>query len=139
MPQFNEESLDFSYSGIKAGAIRLAREHGISATGDPQRSPISAPRFRTRSSISSSTGSKRVWAASRRPEADGSRRSPAAWRRTAVCASGSRRGAEKHGVIVRLPEKRYCTDNAAMIAFAGLQKRDGAIDPRRVSARSRIA
>jgi tRNA A37 threonylcarbamoyltransferase TsaD len=40
--------------------------------------------------------------------------------------------------MVRLPEKRYCTDNAAMIAFAGLQK-GNAGDPRRVAARSRIA
>ena len=46
---------------------------------------------------------------------------------------------EQHGVMVRLPEKRYCTDNAAMIAFAGLQKRSEAGDPRRVTARSRIA
>ena len=43
------------------------------------------------------------------------------------------------GVTVRLPENRYCTDNAAMIAFAALQKPDGAVDPRRVTARSRIA
>src|SRR5688572_23759832 len=34
VPQFKEESLDFSYSGIKAGAIRLAREHGIRVEGD---------------------------------------------------------------------------------------------------------
>ncbi|HEX2060859.1 MAG TPA: tRNA (adenosine(37)-N6)-threonylcarbamoyltransferase complex transferase subunit TsaD, partial [Thermoanaerobaculia bacterium] len=34
VPQFKDESLDFSYSGIKAGAIRLAREHGIRAGGD---------------------------------------------------------------------------------------------------------
>jgi len=33
---------------------------------------------------------------------------------------------------------RLCTDNAAMIAFAGLQKPDDAQDPRRVTARSRI-
>ena len=46
--------------------------------------------------------------------------------------------AEKRGVIVRLPEKRYCTDNAAMIAFAALQKPADATDPRRVSARSRV-
>jgi len=45
---------------------------------------------------------------------------------------------EAHGLIVRLPEKRYCTDNAAMIAFAGLQKGSPS-DPRRVAARSRIA
>jgi tRNA A37 threonylcarbamoyltransferase TsaD len=44
----------------------------------------------------------------------------------------------RRGVTVRLPEKRYCTDNAAMIAFAGLQK-GNAGDPRRVEARSRIA
>jgi N6-L-threonylcarbamoyladenine synthase len=43
------------------------------------------------------------------------------------------------GVIVRLPEKGYCTDNAAMIAFAGLQRIAEATDPRRVTARSRIA
>jgi N6-L-threonylcarbamoyladenine synthase len=45
---------------------------------------------------------------------------------------------EAHGLIVRLPEKRYCTDNAAMIAFAGLRKGSPS-DPRRVAARSRIA
>jgi N6-L-threonylcarbamoyladenine synthase len=45
-------------------------------------------------------------------------------------------GSER-GVTVRLPEKRYCTDNAAMIAFAGLQKGNGG-DPRRVAARSRV-
>src|SRR5947208_3371512 len=36
IPQFKEESLDFSYSGIKAGAIRLAREHQIHVNGDPK-------------------------------------------------------------------------------------------------------
>jgi N6-L-threonylcarbamoyladenine synthase len=45
---------------------------------------------------------------------------------------------EKHRVTVRLPEKVFCTDNAAMIAFAGLQKRSEWTDPRRVTARSRI-
>src|SRR5256714_8429121 len=36
MPQFKDDSADFSYSGIKAGAIRLAREHRISVDGDPR-------------------------------------------------------------------------------------------------------
>ena len=45
----------------------------------------------------------------------------------------------ERGLIVRLPEKRYCTDNAAMIAFAGLQGSAVPTDPRRVTARSRIA
>src|SRR5204862_4976211 len=34
--QFKDESLDFSYSGVKAGAIRLAREMGVRADGDPR-------------------------------------------------------------------------------------------------------
>ena len=46
---------------------------------------------------------------------------------------------ERSPVPVLLPALRYCTDNAAMIAFAAMQKSDGAIDPRRVTARSRIA
>src|ERR1051326_9215603 len=36
VPQFKDESADFSYSGIKAGAIRLAREQNINIGGDPQ-------------------------------------------------------------------------------------------------------
>ena len=46
-------------------------------------------------------------------------------------------GSER-GLIVRLPEKRYCTDNAAMIGFAALQRESSATDPRRVTARSRV-
>src|SRR3954469_13387156 len=36
VPQFKDDSLDFSYSGIKAAAIRMAREHGISTSADPK-------------------------------------------------------------------------------------------------------
>jgi len=45
---------------------------------------------------------------------------------------------KQHNVTIRLPEKVFCTDNAAMIAFAGLQKESEWTDPRRVTARSRI-
>jgi len=45
----------------------------------------------------------------------------------------------RHEVTVRLAEKRFCTDNAAMIAFAALQKRSDAGDPRLVTAHSRMA
>ncbi|MFZ2490293.1 MAG: tRNA (adenosine(37)-N6)-threonylcarbamoyltransferase complex transferase subunit TsaD, partial [Thermoanaerobaculia bacterium] len=44
---------------------------------------------------------------------------------------------ESRGIAIRLPEKRYCTDNAAMIAFAGL-RRGTPGDPRRVVAKSRV-
>src|SRR5947209_11571632 len=36
VPQFKDASADFSYSGIKASAIRLARAEGIHADGDPR-------------------------------------------------------------------------------------------------------
>jgi N6-L-threonylcarbamoyladenine synthase len=46
---------------------------------------------------------------------------------------------EEHGVPVHLPERAYTTDNAAMIAWAGLLRyqRMGAQDPASVQARSR--
>src|SRR2546430_1095191 len=34
MPQFKDDSIDFSYSGIKAGAIRTARQQHVSVSGD---------------------------------------------------------------------------------------------------------
>src|SRR2546428_11847880 len=34
VPQFKDDSVDFSYSGIKAGAIRIAREERIRVDGD---------------------------------------------------------------------------------------------------------
>ena len=135
--QFKDESLDFSYSGIKAGAIRLAREHGISANGDPQALADFCATFQNALIAQLFDRLDSVWARLETPKptemaiAGG------------VAANGVIREriaewGERHGVVVRLPEKRYCTDNAAMIAFAGLQKGSPA-DPRRVTARSRIA
>jgi N6-L-threonylcarbamoyladenine synthase len=137
MPHFKEESLDFSYSGIKAGAIRLAREHDISASGDAKSLADFCATFQD-ALIAQLID-----------------RLDAVWRRIAdpkpseiaiaggVAANGVLRdrivqwGSER-GLIVRLPEKRYCTDNAAMIGFAALQREASASDPRRVTARSRV-
>ena len=135
--QFKDESLDFSYSGIKAGAIRLAREHGISVNGDPQLLADFCATFQAALVAQLFDRLESVW---KRLEGDRPTEVAIAG---GVAANGAVRarletwGAEK-GVIVRLPEKRFCTDNAAMIAFAGLQK-GGAVDPRRVPARSRVA
>src|SRR5436190_9224659 len=138
MPQFKDDSIDFSYSGIKAGAIRMAREHHVSVGGDAQILADFCATFQEALIDQLFDRLEAVW-----PRLGMPMPSEVAVA-GGVAANGALRermlawGAAR-GVMVRLPEKRYCTDNAAMIAFAALQKSDGAIDPRRVTARSRIA
>ncbi|HVR38174.1 MAG TPA: tRNA (adenosine(37)-N6)-threonylcarbamoyltransferase complex transferase subunit TsaD [Thermoanaerobaculia bacterium] len=138
VPQFKkDQTLDFSYSGIKAGAIRLAREHGVRIDGDAQLLADFCATFQDALIAQLFDRLEAVWSRLDSPKptelaiAGG------------VAANGVLRErivvwGEQRRLIVRLPEKRYCTDNAAMIAFAGL-KRGQAGDPRRVAARSRIA
>jgi N6-L-threonylcarbamoyladenine synthase len=136
VPQFKDESLDFSYSGIKAGAIRLAREHGIRADGDPAAMADFCATFQDALFAQIFNRLDTVW--SRFDDPKPTEMAMAG----GVAANGVLREriiewGGRQGVVVRLPEKRYCTDNAAMIAFAGLRK--GSLsDPRRVAARSRI-
>ena len=136
VPQFRDESLDFSYSGLKAASIRLARQHAITAEGDAALLADFCATFQEALSAQLFDRLHSVWATLAAPLptevaiAGG------------VAANGLIREklvewGRDRGVLVRLPEKRYCTDNAAMIAFAGLQK-GNASDPRRVTARSRI-
>jgi N6-L-threonylcarbamoyladenine synthase len=137
MPQFNDRSIDFSYSGIKAGAIRLAREHDISATGDLRLLADFCATFQDALIDQLFDRLDAVWKRLDQPKPDEVALAGG------VAANGSLRDriagwGRQHGVLVRVPEKRYCTDNAAMIAFAAGHKRDGATDPRRVSARSRV-
>jgi len=137
MPQFKDESLDFSYSGLKAGAIRLAREKGISVDGDPQALAEFCATFQDALIAQLFDRLDTVWSRIESPTpAEVAMAGGVAANgvlRERILAWGSGRG-----VVVRVPEKRYCTDNAAMIAFAGLQKGEES-DPRRVVARSRIA
>ena len=138
VPRFTEASLDFSYSGIKAGAIRLAREHAIHAeTGDPQVLADFCATFQDALFAQLFDRIEAVWAKLESPKPTEVAMAGG------VAANGVLRerilawGAERN-LTIRVPEKRYCTDNAAMIAFAGLQKGTPS-DPRRVTARSRIA
>ncbi len=140
VPQFKDESLDFSYSGIKAGAIRLAREHGISVEGDTAALADFCATFQDALIAQLFDRLEAVWARLD-PGTDEPKPSEVAIA-GGVAANGVLRErmqawGEARGIIVRLPEKRYCTDNAAMIAFAALQKGTES-DPRRVVARSRI-
>jgi N6-L-threonylcarbamoyladenine synthase len=136
VPQFKDDSADFSYSGIKAGAIRLAREHGIRVDGDAQSIADFCATFQDALVAQLFDRLDKVWDTLEAPKPT----------EVAIAGGVAANGVireriqawgERHGVIVRLPEKRYCTDNAAMIAFAGLQKGNAA-DPRRVTARSRF-
>ncbi|HEU4523310.1 MAG TPA: tRNA (adenosine(37)-N6)-threonylcarbamoyltransferase complex transferase subunit TsaD, partial [Thermoanaerobaculia bacterium] len=137
VPQFKDESLDFSYSGIKAGAIRLAREHDVKAGGDARVLADFCATFQDALFAQLFDRLDSAWSRLQNPEP----------REIAIAGGVAANGVlrermqewgRSRGVIVRLPEKRYCTDNAAMIAFAGLQRRDQAADPRRVVARSRV-
>ncbi len=139
VPQFKDDSADFSYSGIKAGAIRLAREHNISVEGDPQALADFCATFQD--ALIAQLFDRLEVIHSRLPTHD-SRLTELAIA-GGVAANGVLRErmlewGKTRAVTVRLPEKRYCTDNAAMIAFAGLQRENSAVDPRRVVARSRI-
>ncbi|HEV7240473.1 MAG TPA: tRNA (adenosine(37)-N6)-threonylcarbamoyltransferase complex transferase subunit TsaD [Thermoanaerobaculia bacterium] len=136
VPQFKDDSLDFSYSGIKSGAIRLAREHGIRADGDARALADFCATFQDALIAQLFDRLDVVWSRLESP------RPTEVAIAGGVAANGVLREriqawGESRGVIVRLPEKRYCTDNAAMIAFAGMQK-GNASDPRRVVTRSRI-
>jgi N6-L-threonylcarbamoyladenine synthase len=137
IPQFKDVSLDFSYSGIKASAIRFAREYGVRADGDAKLIGDFCATFQDALFAQLFDRLDAVWSRIDDPK-------PA---EVAIAGGVAANGVlrerigewgRKRGVIVRLPEKRYCTDNAAMIAFAGLQREADSTDPKRVVARSRI-
>lgn len=136
VPKFRDGSLDFSYSGIKAGAIRHAREARVSADGEPAVLADFCATFQDALIAQLLDRLDAVWASLEQPR-------PAEIAISGgVAANGVLRErllawGQTRGLIARVPEKRYCTDNAAMIAFAGLQKRNSG-DPRRVVVRSRI-
>src|SRR5437867_540787 len=138
VPQFKDDSLDFSYSGIKASAIRIARDQGIRAEGDPRLLADFCATFQDALLAQLFDRLDAIWSTLRRllpteVAIAGGVAANGALRDKIVAWGGER------GVIVRLPEKLYCTDNAAMIAFAAMRSSMDVTDPRRVTARSRIA
>jgi len=140
IPQFKEESLDFSYSGVKASAIRFAREYGVRADADPQLIADFCATFQDALIAQLFDRLDAVWARMRasREVMPGEVAVAGGVAANGVLRERMQKWGDGHSVIVRLPEKAYCTDNAAMIAFAGLQKASEWSDPRRVTARSRI-
>jgi N6-L-threonylcarbamoyladenine synthase len=139
IPQFKEESVDFSYSGIKAAAIRMAREHHIHLDGDRALLSDFCATFQDALIAQLFDRLDRIWSVTQQESPRPAELAIAG----GVAANGVLRAraeewGKRHDLIVRLPDRQFCTDNAAMIAFAGLQKPEGRVDPRRVAVRSRV-
>lgn len=122
IPQFKDDSADFSFSGLKATAIRVAREQGLANSAATESQELSDFCASFQKAIGDQILDRltRLW--TQGPEC------PAE-----LCFAGGvaannslrARVAEwcaVRGVTPRIAQRRYCTDNAAMIAFAGLQK-----------------
>jgi N6-L-threonylcarbamoyladenine synthase len=143
LPRFKDGSVDFSFSGLKAGAIRHARAQGLegavgaseSATGLADlcagfQDAIVAQLVDRLSAVWDEVGS-------------GEGRPTEVTIAGGVAANGALREAisawgEERGVAVRLPEKVFCTDNAAMIAFAAMNFGVPAAETSRIPASSRM-
>ena len=113
-------ALDFSYSGLKTAvrrhvAARQASGHGCHRVA---KWPTSARASSASSSSRSSTGCSRRRGRSAPPVSA----SPAACRPTAGCARMRWREGEASGLPVFVPSLALSTDNAAMIAAAGLRR-----------------
>ena len=140
--RFKDGSLDFSFSGLKASAIRLARSEGLEGAAAHGVSPELADfcagfqKAIVGQLVDRLDGVWRLLSAER----DRPREIAIAG---GVAANGALREAvadwaRARGVIARLPGKIFCTDNAAMIAYAAMVMGEPAADPARVTARSRF-
>ncbi|MBI2212038.1 MAG: tRNA (adenosine(37)-N6)-threonylcarbamoyltransferase complex transferase subunit TsaD [Acidobacteria bacterium] len=140
--KLKDGSFDFSFSGLKASAIRLARVEGLEGAGAESVSPDLAgfcKGFQAAIVEQLIDRLDAVWRAVSNESARPTELAIAG----GVAANGALRDAvlewgSAHGVVVRLPEKIFCTDNAAMIAFAAMVLGERAADPARVTARSRF-
>lgn len=144
LARFKDETLDFSFSGLKANAIRLARQEGLADRGEAA-GPLLADFC---ASFQRAIGDQildrlerlyqQLRAEKHVPAEIGLAGGVAA---NGVLRERVARWCEERGITPRLPEKRFCTDNAAMIAFAGMVLRGTAraADPRRQKAASRMA
>lgn len=144
--QLKGDTFDFSFSGLKSNAIRIAREEGLHqhvAEPDAKRAGTLADFC---ASFQRAIGDQildrltRIWSAMEsRPDELPTELALAG----GVAANGALREriaawCGERGIAPRLPEKKFCTDNGAMIAFAGIKKIASARDPLRVEARSRM-
>lgn len=133
-------SNDFSFSGLKTAMLRELQKLGV--TGEPADPDSIDPRL---AELLASFQRAIVTALVERLDAvhrdEGIRRLAVSG---GVAANSELRSTlvkwgDERGIPVRLPERAFTTDNAAMIAWAGLlrHRKDGVSDPLAVPARSR--
>lgn len=108
-PYIDNDNLDFSFSGLKTAAIKIAREHKDLDIRDFCASLNEA--------IADALAIKTERALERFP-------AEAVWFAGGVAANNRVRkkledAAERRGLPFLVPEKRFCGDNAAMIAYSG--------------------
>ncbi|HXI13171.1 MAG TPA: tRNA (adenosine(37)-N6)-threonylcarbamoyltransferase complex transferase subunit TsaD [Thermoanaerobaculia bacterium] len=142
IPRFKDDSPDFSFSGLKANAIRAARSQELDKSGDSRDLRLADFCASFQSAICDQLVDRldRIWD-SMKHEAD---RPAEVVLAGGVAANTALRNrvttfGQERDLIVRLPDREFCTDNGAMIAFAALQNASMVTDPRRLTARSRMA
>ena len=145
VPRCSDQSLDFSYSGLKSQAVRvierLEREGAQIRIAEPDAAPqlaldlLASFRHAAVRQIVSRLDRIRRGGGLGTLAVSGGVAANRLLRRTL------REWAEEHGVDLRLVPLAYCGDNAAMIAHAALLRRragDPGDDPFEVSASSRL-
>ena len=136
LPRMKNESNDFSFSGLKSTAIRMARAAGLDQDGAQLNDFAAAFQRAVVAQIFDRLGS--LWdacGASDRPTEIALAGGVAA---NSLLRSEMERWGSERGLAVRIPEKIFCTDNAAMIAFAALNRGAGVWgNPHRIQAFSR--
>ena len=138
--RFKDEMPDFSFSGLKSNAIREARGAGLEGIGtEPSRllSDFCAS-FQAAIGDQIENRLERLWprVEEQRPLAIGLAGGVAANR---ALRSVVAKWAEGKGIELLLADPAYCTDNAAMIAWAALVLGESVLlDPVRVPVRSRV-
>jgi N6-L-threonylcarbamoyladenine synthase len=133
-PLMGRESMDFSFSGLKTAVRQLTKKgeiHVEDACASFQAAVIDI--------LSDRTGKAFERFSADFPDAPAKVLVVAGGvAANAALREGLGRLAERHGFLLRVPPSRYCTDNAVMIAWAGLER--GALgrgDPLDVSPRAR--
>ena len=137
--RFKDDSADFSFSGLKSNAIRELRGAGLENAGPDGGAPLAdfCASFQRAIGDQIENRLERLWTDSAvRPTAIGLAGGVAANRELRRRVGD---WAARHELELLLAHHSFCTDNAAMIAWAALVIGDGAMNPAtRVPVRSRV-